>query len=95
MFFNKVPNFFPGYTRGWEKCGHACFRVAHFQETDLLVNNQSCPQPDHAFGRSEYVCHGEKTNKKDTMSFSYLSFCTSEMMLLFYSMAFFGLKCIH
>lgn len=39
MFFNKVPDFFLGYTRGWEKCGHACFRVAHFQETDLLVNS--------------------------------------------------------
>lgn len=60
MFFNNVPDFFLEYTRGWGKCGHACFRVTHFQEPDLQVNCQNYPQPDHGFGRSEYVCHGEK-----------------------------------
>lgn len=68
------------------------FQSGSFSRDRLTGQLLNCPQPD-AFGRSEYVCHGEI--KKDTKSFSYLSFCTSEMMLLFYSMAFFGLKCIH
>lgn len=66
------------------------FPTLHNQE---MFDSYNCPQPDHARGRSEYPRHGEIA--KDAMSFSYPSFLTPEMMLLFYSMAFFGLKCIH